>query len=119
MVDSDVTPDEATTGWKQAVFEWLFRQGATTVLLFLIMLGLYVEVPKIVAAVTASYEKINADNASNIQAIHSSHTTQLKSLTDTFQEERSREREMTKEAVEAIKQLTQEIRNQRSVSKVP
>lgn len=118
MVDSDVTPGEAT-GWKQALSRWLFSQGASTVLLFMIMLGLYVEVPKIVAAVTASYEKINADNAANIQAIHSAHSTQLKSLSDTFQEERSRERELTKEAVDAIKQLTLEIRNQRSVSKVP
>ena len=79
---------------------WLYSQGVSTVLLVLILIGCYRALPEAVDKIIASYERLDA-----------SHRSTITELTATFQSERERERQQTKEAVTAIRELTAEIRD--------
>lgn len=79
---------------------WLYSQGVSTVLLVLILIGCYRALPAAVEQVTASYERLD-----------SAHRLTIQELSESYQSERQREREQTKEAVTAIRELTEEIRD--------
>jgi len=84
----------------EGLWGWLYSQGVSTVLLVLILIGCYRALPAAVDQIIASYERLDA-----------SHRSTITELTQTFQNERERERQQTKEAVTAIRELTAEIRD--------
>ena len=98
-------------GWRAKAAEWLFSQGVSTVLLALILLGIYRAVNYAMdTAVPAHLQKIQQGYVE----IQQSNEQQIKWLAETFERERKAEREHAKESVQSIKELTAEIRQSRS-----
>ena len=56
MTDTGVHKNDMST--KQVAIDWLLHQGASTVLLVLILVGAYIQVPSLSKHVTNSFERI-------------------------------------------------------------
>lgn len=88
---------------------WIFTQGPFAVILAVLMWWLYTKSNYLIdTAVPQHLQKIQ-DGYKELQASHEKTVTKL---ADTFEKEREREREMAKDAVIAIKELTAEISDQ-------
>lgn len=92
----------ATHDWKQ----WLFTQGASTVLLFALALGCWRAIP----LVTSSFESIDARHEQRVKEMQIEHRSHVQTIVDTFKQERQLEREQAKETIQAMRELTSQIK---------
>lgn len=111
MADSPTdgqTPVRHAIDWRVEFCRWIFSQGPFAVILACLMWWLYTKsnylidtaVPEHLSKIQQGYREIQESNEKSIER-----------LAATFEKEREREREVTKEAVNAIKELTVQIRN--------
>lgn len=88
--------------WRQ----WVFSQGASTVLLFALALGCWRAIPM----VTTSFETLDAKHESRVKEMQQEHRAHVQSIVDTFKQERQLEREQAKETIAAMRESTTQIR---------
>lgn len=111
MADSTTdgqSPVRHAIDWRVELVRWIFSQGPFAVILACLMWWLYTKsnylidtaVPEHLNKIQQGYREIQASNKESTEK-----------LAATFEKEREREREVTKEAVNAIKELTVQIRN--------
>lgn len=98
-------PDEAKPPVRERLIEWALSQGVSTVLLFLIVAGIWLGVPYIVntvvpahlASIKAGYVDVVEENRKAIESIERSHREEREDRDKRFIEAHTRDRELMRE----------------------
>ena len=94
--------ERTPTDWKALGMQWLVNQGASTVLLVILVAmigyisdyGIKVAIPAHIKSIQEGYDRHVADHRKEVESMHASYERSLKLVTDAF----SREMDMMRES---------------------
>lgn len=95
---------------ESGLLTWLYSQGVSTVLLVLILIAIYRAFYYVLKTAIPDHLKTIQDGYERIQT---SHERQVVTLADTFRKERELERQHVSATTQAIRELTEELKESR------